>query len=72
MYTGSFFLPEWNCVAIKYTICQPVFLPSGESVFYVPDCCLEKLKMNRFEPSQAFAMNLKMEEYDQILNLPVR
>ena len=32
---------------------------------------LGELKKNRFEPSQAFAMNLKMEEYDQILNLPV-
>lgn len=31
---------------------------------------LGELKKNRFEPSQAFAMALKMEEYDKIINLP--
>ena len=28
-------------------------------------------KKNRFEPSQAFAMNLKKEEYDFVIDLPV-
>ena len=32
---------------------------------------LGELKKNRFEPSQAFAMNLKKEEYPRIIDLPV-
>ena len=32
---------------------------------------LGEIKKNRFEPSQAFAMVLKMSEYDKIINLPV-
>ena len=32
---------------------------------------LGELKKNRFEPSQAFAMALKMEQYDKVINLPV-
>ena len=30
-----------------------------------------ELKKNRFEPSQALAMNLKKEEYDQVIDLPL-
>lgn len=29
-----------------------------------------ELKKNRFEPSQALAMSLKMEEYGNVINLP--
>ena len=32
---------------------------------------LGELKKKRFEPSQAFAMNLKKEEYPRIIDLPV-
>ncbi len=32
---------------------------------------LGEVKKNRFEPSQAFAMVLKMSEYDKVINLPV-
>ena len=51
---------------------MPAGLPSIRGIrFLRTGLLLGELKKNRFEPSQAFAMNLKMEEYDQILNLPV-
>ena len=51
---------------------MPADLPSIRGIrFLRTGLLLGELKKNRFEPSQAFAMNLKMEEYDQILNLPV-
>ncbi|OUP83041.1 SAM-dependent methyltransferase [Lachnoclostridium sp. An169] len=57
----------------------------GERVCYMPEgvpelkgirflrtgLLLGELKKNRFEPSQALAMNLKREEYANILDLPV-
>ena len=57
----------------------------GERVCYMPEALpdlkgirflrtgllLGELKKNRFEPSQALAMNLKKEEYADILDLPV-
>ena len=33
---------------------------------------LGELKKNRFEPSQAFAMALKMSEYDKTISLPAQ
>ena len=55
----------------------------GERIYYMPEglpdvrgirflrtgLLLGELKKNRFEPSQALAMNLKMEEYAHTLNL---
>ena len=57
----------------------------GERVYYMPEnlpdlrgirflrtgLLLGELKKKRFEPSQAFAMNLKQSEYKLTLNLPV-
>lgn len=57
----------------------------GERVYYMPESLpdlrglrflrtgllLGELKKNRFEPSQAFAMSLKKEEYSQIIDLRV-
>ena len=57
----------------------------GDKVYYMPEgipslkgirflrtgLLMGELKKNRFEPSQALAMNLKMEEYRRILNLSV-
>lgn len=57
----------------------------GEKVYYMPEdlpalnglrflrtgLFLGELKKKRFEPSQAFAMNLKKEEYPRILDLAV-
>lgn len=57
----------------------------GERVYYMPEglpklrglrflrtgLLLGELKKNRFEPSQAFAMSLKKEEYRKIINLRV-
>lgn len=57
----------------------------GERVYYMPTevpdlrgirflrtgLLLGELKKNRFEPSQALAMNLKMEEFKDVLNLSV-
>ena len=58
----------------------------GERVYYMPEglpklngvrflrtgLLLGELKKKRFEPSQAFAMSLKKEEYAQILDFPVQ
>ena len=57
----------------------------GEKVYYMPEglptlrgirflrtgLLMGELKKNRFEPSQALAMNLKKEEYDQVIDLPL-
>lgn len=57
----------------------------GDKVYYMPEgvphlkgirflrtgLLLGELKKKRFEPSQAFAMNLKKEEYANVLDLPV-
>lgn len=57
----------------------------GEKVYYMPEnipqlngirflrtgLLLGELKRKRFEPSQALAMNLKKEEYEHIIDLPV-
>ena len=57
----------------------------GEKVYYMPEdipplkgirflrtgLFLGELKKKRVEPSQAFAMNLKKEEYKYVINLPV-
>ena len=57
----------------------------GDKVYYMPEgmpalngirflrtgLFLGELKKKRFEPSQAFAMNLKKEEYARIIDLPV-
>lgn len=57
----------------------------GDKVYYMPEgvpplkgirflrtgLLLGELKKKRFEPSQAFAMNLKKEEYARVLDLPV-
>ena len=57
----------------------------GERVYYMPEglptlrgirflrtgLLMGELKKNRFEPSQALAMNLKKEEYDQVIDLPL-
>lgn len=57
----------------------------GERVYYMPDnlpalngvrflrtgLLMGELKKNRFEPSQALAMNLKKEEYAKVLDFPV-
>lgn len=57
----------------------------GDKVYYMPEdmpplkgirflrtgLLLGELKKKRFEPSQAFAMNLKKEEYKYIIDLPV-
>lgn len=64
-------LPLTHCVQIK------------DKLFYLPEPAMDlkgyrvlrnglylgDLKKNRFEPSQSLAMALKMEEYDQVLNL---
>lgn len=56
----------------------------GERIYYMPEglpdvrgirflrtgLLLGELKKNRFEPSQAFAMCLKKDEYAQIIDLP--
>ena len=56
----------------------------GDKVYYMPEdvpplkgirflrtgLLLGELKKKRFEPSQAFAMNLKKEEYEHIIDLP--
>lgn len=56
----------------------------GERVYYMPEglpdmkgvrflrtgLLMGELKKNRFEPSQALAMSLKMEEYGNVINLP--
>ena len=57
----------------------------GEKVYYMPEglptlrgirflrtgLLMGELKKNRFEPSQALAMNLKKEAYDQVIDLPL-
>ena len=57
----------------------------GEKVYYMPEglptlrgirflrtgLLMGELKKNRFEPSQALAMNLKKEEYDQVIDFPL-
>ena len=58
----------------------------GERIYYMPEglpdvrgirflrtgLLLGELKKNRFEPSQAFAMCLKKDEYAQIIDLRVK
>ena len=51
---------------------MPAELPDLKGIrFLRTGLLLGELKKNRFEPSQALAMYLKMEEYDQVLNLSV-
>lgn len=51
---------------------MPADLPDLKGIrFLRTGLLLGELKKNRFEPSQALAMYLKMEEYDQVLNLSV-
>lgn len=50
---------------------MPEDLPSLKGIrFLRTGLLLGELKKNRFEPSQAFAMNLKKEEYRRTLDLP--
>ncbi len=58
----------------------------GEKIYYMPEglpdmrgirflrtgLLLGELKKNRFEPSQAFAMSLKKEEYRRVFDFPVQ
>ena len=51
---------------------MPEGLPALNGVrFLRTGLLLGELKKKRFEPSQAFAMNLKKDEYPRILDLPV-
>ena len=51
---------------------MPEDLPALNGIrFPAHGAFLGELKKNRFEPSQAFAMNLKKEEYPRIIDLPV-
>ena len=70
--------------AIKYSPDGSRLDIHGERIYYMPEglpdvrgirflrtgLLLGELKKNRFEPSQAFAMCLKKDEYAQIIDLP--
>ena len=50
---------------------MPAGLPYLRGIrFLSTGLLLGELKKNRFEPSQAFAMTLKKDEYEQIIDLP--
>ncbi len=66
----SFFLPEWNCMAIKHLLYAGRASGCERNPFLRTGLLLGELKKNRFEPSQAFAMCLKKDEYAQIIDLP--
>lgn len=66
------FDPERIDIRSEKVYYMPEGLPALNGVrFLRTGLLLGELKKKRFEPSQAFAMNLKKEEYPRILDFPV-